>query len=636
VERLGSQLSADPATRAAQKQQIAASIEQMHPMQATLAALAQGEDAAALLADRQNIAAAQKAVELSGQAPRPEFRDAVEQAKKSIATDAAAMGLNPSANDFDAQLQQRIAAAKQAQAAQAAPDVVALTKQWASASSADRSQMSPDTRLSLLAQAEALRPDAQFVWARDLQLASHAIQRVGESQSATQPSAQKEQTIVSALETLAQAHVASNGAISPPSTPQADAARDTLRQLAGEDETPGTFGRNENATMDASAAAVSKRYDAARQIDRNGTGDETGVATTEPANSSGSAEQSLGAAQQLDALQAQEKSLAAETGANQDDPQALARQQDALADQIEEIRRQRSPELGEDNAGDFNSRNKAMAAVRAMQQRAAALPQQFAEARKAGDAARAARAAVASAPARDKADAEAKAQAAERAASEAEKQVDPSVANFMATRLRQFEPETSGALVAIETQLRPAMQSFAEALKSGKSAGADADPAAQAGAQATQQMRSQLLGAHEKLADADPLAAAQWFARQAARALAGDNPQLHEAQVDQSNAAVALGRASDKLARESATARLASLPSMMGLFAPSSPYETAPQNNELLGFLPGLPALRDWTTLRIRPAEELNASSREGDPAGYQDALRVYFAAISKLREGVR
>ena len=68
-------------------------------------------------------------------------------------------------------------------------------------------------------------------------------------------------------------------------------------------------------------------------------------------------------------------------------------------------------------------------------------------------------------------------------------------------------------------------------------------------------------------------------------------------------------------------------------FAPSSPYETAPQNNELLGFLPGLPALRDWTTLRPRPSEEISVGRHESDPPGYQDSLRVYFGAISKLRE---
>jgi hypothetical protein len=175
------------------------------------------------------------------------------------------------------------------------------------------------------------------------------------------------------------------------------------------------------------------------------------------------------------------------------------------------------------------------------------------------------------------------------------------------------------------------MNSLQQSLKSGDPA--TAEIAIQSGAQAIQQVRTNLLAAHEALAGPDPLAAAQWFARQAARALAQDEPNLPMARVDQSNAAVALSRASDKLARESATARLASMPSMMGLFAPSSPYETAPQNNELLGFLPGLPALRDWITLRARPAEEINVGNRESDPPGYRDALRVYFSSISKMRE---
>jgi hypothetical protein len=621
AEHLGSTVATDPPARAAQAQQLRAMLEAVRPTQQTLQTLAHGEAAAALLADRQNLAAAQQAVEQSGRPPRNDFRDALEQAKKSIAAGAAALNLNPAAPDFDAQLRQHVAVASQLAATQAPPDVVAMTKQWAGATV--RNDMSLDSRLSLLAQAEALRPDAQFVWARDLQLASHAVQRLSNEPSATQPSSAKAQQLAQAVEQLAAAHQASKAQPAALASPQAEAARQQLRDLAGEGESAGAFQRNENATMDATAAAVSKQFDVAKQID---------VATTAPANSSGSPQQALGAAQKLDELATLQKALETETkAANPDIQMRLAQQQDALADRIEEIRRKRSPELGEDNAGDFNSRNKAMAAVRAMQQRAAALPQQFADAQKAAEAARGARAAAKVAVGANKSDAEASAQAAERAAGEAAKLVDPAVANFMLSRLRQFEPETTAALASIQTQLLPAMNAMQQALKAGDAGAANAST--QAGAQAVQNVRPQLLGAHEALAGPDPLAAAQWFARHSARALAQRNGNVQVAQVDQANAAVALARASDLLARESATAQLASLPSMMGLFAPSSPYETAPQNNELLGFLPGLPALRDWTTLRARVPEEISAGNRDSDPPGYQDALRVYFGAISKLRE---
>ncbi len=629
AERIGATASADPAIRATQAQQVQALVDSVKPMQQLLQALAHGEAAAALEADRHNVAAAQRAVEQRGEPARNEFREAVDQAQKSVAMGATALGLDPAAPDFDAQLQQRVTTAAQLAASQPAPDVGAMTKQWAN--SANRADLALDSRLSLLAQAEALRPDAHFVWARDLQLASHAVQHLSAEASAAQPSAPKDQQVVQAVETLAHAHEATKNAPPAPPSAESEAARQQLRALAGESEGDGSLQRNENATMDATAAAVSKKFDAAKAIDRGAT--TSPGSTTLPANSSGPAEQSLGAAQQLDELETVEKTLREETLKATSDTQArLAQQQDQLADRIEEIRRQRSPELGEDSAGDFNSRNKAMAAVRAMQQRAAALPQQFEEAQKAAESARKAHAAANVAFGADKAQAQANADAADRAASEAAKQVDPAVANFMSSRLRQFEPETSGALSAIETQLRPAMNAFQQAMKVGDAPAANA--AAQSATQAVQGLRGQLLGAHEALAEPDPLAAAQWFARQSARALAQKDANPQAAQVDQSNAAIALSRASEVLARESATARLAALPSMAGLFAPSSPYETAPQNNEILGFLPGLPALRDWTTLRTRPPDEISAGSREADPPGYQDALRVYFGAISKLREG--
>jgi hypothetical protein len=628
AEHLSSTVATDPATRAAQAQQLRALVELMRPTQQTLMTLGQGEAAQALLADRQNLAAAQRAVEQSGQPRSNGFRDAIEQAKKSIASGAAALNLNPAAPEFDAQLRERAEVAAQLARSQPSPDVVAMTKQWAAA--ANRAEMSLDSRLLLLAQAEALRPDAQFVWARDLQLASHAVQKLAGEPSATQPAAPREQQVAQAVEQLAKAHEAAKATPTAPASAESETAREKLRELAGESATAGEFQRNENATMDATAAAVSKKFDVAQRLDRGETS--SNIPTTLPANSSGSPQQVLSDAQRLDELATLQKTLETETkSANSDIQARLAQQQDALADRIEEIRRKRSPELGEDSAGDFNSRNKAMAAVRAMQQRAAALPQQFADAQKAADAARQASAAAKVASGADKANAEAHAEAAERTATEAAKLVDPALANFMSSRLRQFEPETTAALAAIDAQLRPAMNAMQQALKAGDAAAANA--ASQAGAQAVQNVRSQLLGAHQALADRDPLAAAQWFARQSARALAQRDGNLQVAQVDQSNAAVALSRASDQLARESATARLAALPSMMGLFAPSSPYETAPQNNELLGFLPGLPALRDWTTLRARAPEELNVGSRESDPPGYQDALRVYFGAISKLRE---
>ena len=227
-----------------------------------------------------------------------------------------------------------------------------------------------------------MRPDAQFVWARDLQLASHAIQRVMAEPSATQPSGPKEQQIAGAVETLAAARQAAAPGVAKAEPPQIEAARQQLRELAGENANAGIFQRNENAAMDATAAVVSKMFDIARQFDRRET-TQPG-ATTAPANSSGSAQQSLSAAQQLDELSTLERALQETTAKAKSDPDGrIADEQDALADQIEKIRRERSPELGEDNAGDFNSRNKAMAAVRAMQQRAAALPQQFAEARQA-------------------------------------------------------------------------------------------------------------------------------------------------------------------------------------------------------------------------------------------------------------
>ncbi|HTL29148.1 MAG TPA: hypothetical protein VL282_08005, partial [Tepidisphaeraceae bacterium] len=354
TERIGATLASDPATRAAQKLQLQSLLDQMKPMQAALQALATGEAAAALVADRQNVAAAQRAVEQPGQPPRGDFRDAVEQATKNIAAGAKSLGLDPAAPDLDAQLQQRMAAAAQIAATQSSPDVVALTRQWAAGP--NRGEMALDSRLSLLAQAEALRPDAQFVWARDLQLASHAVQRVSADQSTTQPGAPKERSIAEATEVLARAHAAAKTGEVPAPTPQANAAREQLRELAGESQqaSGGDSQRNENATLDATAAVVSKMFDIARQLDLHSV-TQPG-ATTEPVNSSGSAQQSAGAAQRLDELAAVEKSLQEDTTKAESDEQGrLARRQDELADRIEEIRRQRSPELGEDNAGDFNS-----------------------------------------------------------------------------------------------------------------------------------------------------------------------------------------------------------------------------------------------------------------------------------------
>jgi hypothetical protein len=146
-------------------------------LQSDLTAVSRGERAAVVLADRENLEAAKKRQAPADAKAAERLKQTLQRTREEIAAGAKAVGLDPKVgeNELENQLKEKVAAAGERVKSHGPVDFAAAAQEWAG-----KMQRNPfragvlDERLAAAAEAEAVRPDADLVRARDLQLASRA------------------------------------------------------------------------------------------------------------------------------------------------------------------------------------------------------------------------------------------------------------------------------------------------------------------------------------------------------------------------------------------------------------------------------------------------------------------------------
>jgi hypothetical protein len=412
-------------------------------------------------------------------------------------------------------------------------------------------------------------------------------------------------------------------------------ARRRLAQFAGDTEEmagPPPTGANDprmrDLAMEANAEMANRRYDRASELQRR--------MALEQQQAMDAAE-AMREAQRTDEVAQLQEALRQELQASQAEAAALAQRQ-------REVARRIAAQMGEtDEAASgrpHDTRREALAAIQAVQERLAQMPQQLQEATQAADVQfqahelmqRLAREAETGPPDR-KAATDRTVERAKAAEADAVKQtrqsmvaVDPDVAKVMSTNLADFVPETTGAVQVLDTKLAPSLGKVQQAAKDNKAPELirGVKQVREAIALAQQELRD----AQAKLMDRDPLYAARVYAEQAARALSKVPPDVEGAKASQQMAAEALNRQWSQSIREAAAAHLSASSQFHGIYAADAPQTAkAGVNTELS-------AGRQWGALRDRQGADLSAAAREDDPGGYQKMLQVYFRTLGKATEG--
>lgn len=395
----------------------------------TLRTLAQGERAAAILADRENLAASEKRA-----ADAPEaavhIRQTLQRAREDVAAGVKGMGLDPVAANLDELLRSKVEAEREALKAQAAVDFAAAAREWSKEIQEDPLRRLPlEDRLALAAQAEAVRPAADLGRARDLQLASRAAARIAadaasEKYAGRPASPGAPNQFASALAALQREHDVNRRPpdVRPPDELKlirqaAAEARKVIGQWAGEALAGATspasapaherprYRRAEDVALRGSADLAGRDYVAARAADRellrqlSATGPAS-AATNEEASTQPVAggrvpdylrrdfdriDHLTDRAETIDRVQADQERLAEETRGSVDlahapEAPALVDRQLDVAQRLEEVAAHDDPAAAgpspsSDKADDPNWRGRATAAVVKAQEQLAAMPQ---------------------------------------------------------------------------------------------------------------------------------------------------------------------------------------------------------------------------------------------------------------------
>lgn len=402
-----------------------------------LRAIAQGERAAAILADRENLRASERRAAAEPQAAQ-RIRQTLQRASEDLAAGVKGLGLDPVAADLDQQLRAKVAAEQAVLKAQQPIDFVAAAREWSLEIQRDPlRRLLLEDRLGLAAQAEAVRPAADLGRARDLYLCSRAASRVGsdaalEKYAGRPVSPAAPNQFASAVAALEREHAINQrpGDVRPPDEltavrRSAAEARKVVTQWAGEAASVGASGpasvadarpryrRTEDAALRGSAELAAKDYAAARASDREllrhladvQTGTAGADAETRPAAESlavgppvpaylrrdlDRVEHLTDKAETIDRVQSDQDKLAEETAtiAPSGSPPAapvLADRQLGVAQRIAEVTAHEEPSAPDsgglagsmtpEKSEDANWRGRATAAVVDAQEQLAAMPQ---------------------------------------------------------------------------------------------------------------------------------------------------------------------------------------------------------------------------------------------------------------------
>lgn len=656
-----------------QRDRLARALETVRQLQAQLTAVEQGEQAAAVLADHENLQATQKRPLPKDENGRRRVRETIERMRQDIAAEAGQLGLDPGSNDLDNQLRARARAEQDLVNAARPVDFAASAAEWAAQLQRDpRQRLGFESRLSAGAQAEAIRADADLIHARDLELASRAAAALAAScrgGGAVKPGVLG--PFVQDVRALQREAELRNR---PPAETRAEreaaaTARRELARMAGDPATAlfaaatrGSSGSAddrqkdaENLALQASAAAAGHEYKEAAAFDqalahrlqappRRDATQPSSEPQTNPVEDRSehhqqAAQSEMATARKLDDLGHEQDALAGQSSATRP-AETLGKQQD-VAEQIAAVEKQREG-LSPAEPEAANGRDRAASEVLAAQEQLSAMPQALAAAQAAAAARREAamragmaRAAAGTAPPEQREAALRASQAADQSAADADaalteaaSPVSPAAAQGMGDRLAPFAPETDAARASILGALLPALQSFQQAAR-GDDAGR-VDQAANESRKAIEACQRELSAAQETLVQRDPLAAARWFAKAAAESLSLLPPDVGHARTHQARASAALSRAWDQSIHRAATERLSAVPSMAAILDVTSAGGKVPIAQQASKFA----AAREWGRLRPQEGPDLNASMHEADPPGYEESLKLYFEALGKVQEG--
>ena len=397
-----------------------------------LRAVAQGERAAAILLDRENLAASERRAAADPQAAQ-RVRQTLQRAAEDVAAGVAGLGLDPAAANVDELLRGKVGAEQDALKAQRPVDFAAAAREWTQAVRRDPLRRLPlDERFALAAQAEAVGPAADLARAHDLHLCSRAANRVAtdaamEKYAGRPPPADALDKFAGAVAALEREHEIGRrpADVRPPAELQAvrdsaTAARRLLSEWAGAEPPPSVAEvqpanrRAEDLALRGSARLAARDYAAARAADREllrqlvRPGQEVGAAapdtqaapSTEPLSAGPPVPSYLrreldrvdhltDKAEVIDRVQGDQDKLARETrtlGASTTAPASpdLAGRQADVAQRIAEVTARDEPatlpfasraDASPAPAQDPNWRGRATAAVIAAQEQLAALPQ---------------------------------------------------------------------------------------------------------------------------------------------------------------------------------------------------------------------------------------------------------------------
>lgn len=609
------------------KQRLQRSAEQTKQMEQQLEALLGGERAAAALADRRNLQAARQAQAAGKMTTRA--NEMLDRMQQDVADQTRQLGLNPDDPNVEGQLKWKSEQAANVAKGAKNVDLPEAAQSWAD-QLMDQKVHPPmfDRRLSAAADVESLRPDADLQRAADLNLASRAAQAIwlmsqDPQNRATADRARRE--FVQAFADLEKQQARAEGT---PDQERAKQARQQLAQFAGEADDAAPAGpsdpRMRDLAMEANAEMANRRYDRASELQRRMALEQQQAIE---------AAEALREAQQADELAQMQQALREELQASQAEAMALAQRQ-------REVARRIAAQMGEAEepaaGAPKDSRREAMAAIQAVQERLAQMPQQLQDATRAADVqmqahgltARVERDAANASPER-KAAAERTLERAKLAETDAVKQtrqsllpVDPDVAKVLSANLSDFLPETTRATQVLDTKLTPSLEQVKQAATENKAQ--DLVRGVRQVRDAIAQAQQELRDAQAKLMERDPLYAARVYAEQAARALSKVPPDVEGAKANQQLASEALSRQWSQSIREAAAAHLSASGQFNQIYSAEAPVAAK------AGVKTELSAARQWGMLRERQGQELSATAREEDPGGYQKMLQVYFRTLGK------
>lgn len=654
------------------KQPMSESLEAARRVRDALTVIATGERAAAVDAERENVAA------VTARAADPAYPAALKQGVKRLSDDFAgtlrSLGIDPGAGDVPDQLKRRVDAAEAFMRTVKAVDFAAASGAWSRDIAVPHKPTRFDARLATAAQAEAIRPDADLLRARDLQVSSEAATRIEGNQvaPATRPTDPLPRDLYPAsLLGLQRFHETNRPMDNRPSSDEieqrkvvAAEGRRRMSHWAGLDATStngDAFSYASNAddlemlAMTANAAAAERDYRTASKIDRqmaNGSLPHRQRDPDEMPNGLSRVERTMAAAERIDQLAAEQQALAEETKlANAAGTSDIAERQNDLTDAIADVQRDVRLEVPARNVDDPDWREDATAAIQAAQEQLAAVPQVLSATiradllrQEAAAQVERVRASATTAPPELKPAMTRAAEQGERDLLQAKTQVtttaapvQPIVAERMSARLAAYVPQTKSSVTVIDQQLLPALRGVAQAIDAND--GGSLERSTKVAFRAIEAVQTELARAQDALIERDPLVAAKWFARAAAKSLTERPPDLIAAERHQRVASAALTRAWDRSIHQAANERLAGVPSMMSVFSffPVAAEGQGSGGGDVARRIMSLvPAVREWGLVRPDGATQTDAVRRDVDPPGYEEPIRLYFETLGKTKAATK